>query len=61
MAPPVDPNPVNAMILTLICVQSMGDYWLRHIRTYWTEEFSQSIDEEVKTFFNICTDMDTAP
>ena len=29
-----------------------GQYWLRHVRPDWTEEFALSIDEEVKTLFN---------
>ena len=30
-------------ILTAICLQFMGDYWLRHIRPDFTEEFAREV------------------
>ena len=40
--------------LTVICLQFMGDYWIRHVRPDMTERFAQGIDVGVKAIFQQC-------
>ena len=44
-------------VLTVVCFQFMGDYWLRHVRPDLTLDFAEAIDAGVVTLFQICTGM----
>ena len=46
-------------VLTVVCFQFMGDYWLRHIRPDFTEEFAASVDEGVNALFKMCAGINT--
>ena len=54
---PEIPSRQMLWILTLVCFQSMGDYWLRHVRPDWTRDFEQGIDEGVQTLLESCVGM----
>ena len=41
-------------ILTLVCCQHRGDYWLRHVRPDWTESFARGIDGGIQSLFETC-------
>jgi hypothetical protein len=45
-------------ILTLFCIQFMGDYWLRHICPDYTAEFAQGLDEGIRKIFQMCIGID---
>ena len=47
-------------ILSLACLQFMGDYWLRHCNPSLTSEFAQEIDAGVDDLFELCSGMDTS-
>ena len=32
-------------LLTVVCLQNLGDCWIRHIRPDWTEEFAKIADK----------------
>ena len=38
-------------ILMVVCLQFMGDYWLRHIRPDFTQEFAKGIDKGILELF----------
>ena len=40
--------------LTVVCIQSMGDCWLRHIRPDYTGKFARELDEWIKSLFEMC-------
>ena len=42
-------------VLTVVCFQFMGDYWLRHVRPDLTLAFVEAIDAGVATLFQTCT------
>jgi len=42
---PEIPSRQMLWILLTTCLQFMGDYWLRHVRPDYTEEFAAGIDE----------------
>jgi hypothetical protein len=46
-------------ILTVTCLQFMGDYWIRHMRPYLTEKFLRGIDEGISAIFRPCIDVNT--
>ena len=41
-------------VLTVVCFQFMGDYWLRHVRPDYTREFAKAIDAGIKSLFQTC-------
>ena len=41
-------------ILTVVCFQFMGDYWLRNVRLDITLDFTKAIDVGVATIFQTC-------
>jgi hypothetical protein len=45
-------------ILTLVCMQFMGNYWLRHIHPNHTADFAQGLDEGIQTIFQMCIRID---
>ena len=47
-------------LLTVSCLQFMGDYWIRHVRPDLTERFAKGIDEGIETIFQQCVGMNTA-
>ena len=47
-------------ILVVVYFQSMGDYWIRHIRPDLMPEFTEAIDARVVTLFQTCTGMDVS-
>ena len=47
-------------ILTVVCLQFMGDYWLRHVSPDYTEEFSQKTDEGIHQLVETTIGMNTA-
>jgi hypothetical protein len=44
-------------ILIHVCLQFTGDYWLRHIRPDYTEDFANAIDAAIRTLFQACIGM----
>ena len=57
---PEIPSQQILWILTEICFhQFMGDYWLRHVRSDYTQEFSEGIDAGVNSLFKTCAGIDT--
>ena len=40
-------------------MQFMGDYWLRHIRPDYTEQFANELDEGIKKIFQSCVGINT--
>ena len=45
-------------VLTLVCFQSIGDYWLRHVRPDLTGAFAAGIDVGVADLFQATVGMD---
>jgi hypothetical protein len=45
-------------ILTLICMQFMGNYWLRHVCPDYTADFAQGLDKSIHTIFQMCIGID---
>ncbi len=45
-------------ILTLVCMQFMGDYWSWHIRPDYTADFAQGLDEGIHKIFQLCIGID---
>jgi len=45
-------------VLTLVCFQNMGDYWLRHILPDYTEQFARDIDDGIRSLFQTCVGCD---
>ena len=56
---PEIPSHQMIWILIVVCLQFMGDYWLRHIRPDQTEEFAREIDEGLNTLFQMNVGIDT--
>ena len=52
--------PVRQMhwIMMLVCFQSMGDYWLRHVRPDHTGTFAEGIDLVIAELFRVTVGMD---
>ena len=46
-------------ILTVTCLQFMGDYWIRHVRPDLTEKFAQGIDKGISAIFQRCIGVNT--
>ena len=46
-------------ILTVTCLQFMGDYWMRHVRPDLTEKFARGIDEGINAIFRRCIGVNT--
>ena len=57
---PEIPSRQMLWILTAICFQFMGDYWLRHVRPDYTEDFVRGIDDRVDQLFQMCNGIDTS-
>ena len=57
---PEIPSRQMLWILTLVCFQFMGDYWLRHVRPDYTEAFAQGIDEGILSLVQTCVGVDIA-
>ena len=47
-------------ILTVVCFQFMGDYWLRHIRPDFTEDFTKGIGKGILDLFKTTIGINTA-
>ena len=47
-------------ILVVVYLQFMGDYWLRHARPDFTEDFSKGIDKGVLELFETTLGINTA-
>ena len=45
-------------LLLVVCLQNLGDYWTRHVRPDWTEEFASEIDDEVDELLKTCVGVD---
>ncbi len=45
-------------ILTLACLQFMGDYWIRYVHPDYTLEFAELIDAGVQQLFQMCVGAD---
>ena len=52
---PEIPSRQMVWILTVICFQFMGDYWLRHVRPDYTWECVEGIDAGVNSLLKTCT------
>ena len=44
-------------ILIHVCLQFTGDYWLRHIRPDYTEDFAYAIDAAIRNLIQACIGM----
>ena len=44
-------------LLTCVCLQNVGDYWIRHIRPDWTEDFVKTNDKNTHENLKLCTGM----
>ena len=42
-------------LLTVICLQNLGDYWIKRIRPGWTEAFAGAIDNNTDQILGLCT------
>ena len=51
---PEIPSRQMLWILTLVCFQFMGDYWLRHVRPDYTADFAHGIDQGVLSLVQTC-------
>ena len=46
-------------VLTVTCLQFMGDYWIRHVRPDLTKSFAEGIDAGVRKIFTHCVGVNT--
>ena len=46
-------------VLTVACLQFMGDYWIRHVRPDLTETFAEGVDAGVQKLFKHCVGVNT--
>ena len=51
---PEIPSRQMILILTVVCFQFMGDYWLRHVRPDFTEDSASEMNKGVMSLFETC-------
>ena len=57
---PETPSRQMLWILTVVCLQFMGDYWLRHVRPDFTEKFAQQIEDGIHQLLETTIGMNTS-